>query len=214
MEFDEIKKAWKDSFNKKGHLNKEEIEAKLTIKKKSNTALNKIKRNYKIDLYVGTILSIAILWWIFNDITSEYKIYILLFTTTFFSTLILWETYNYLKVRKTVMSTNKLKPALIKTIKDIERYVNFNKSTFSKYLILPFSILLGLCLGILRKLGDDKINEIYNLLTIHQIISLSIVAIASCAIFIPITQFYNKKMFKQHLDELKECLEEFYDIEN
>lgn len=210
MDFNDIKKTWKNSFNKNEVLDKSKIEAQLKVKSKSNTALNKVKRNYIIELVTGLILTILILYWIFYKIDSDFKYYLFLFTSLFSGLVLYWTTYNFLKIKNTSISANQLKPALSQTIKDIERYVSFNKSTFAKYLLLPISIGLGMLIGILDSAKNMSIAEI---LTTKELIKMGITLVILSALFIPLSQYYNKKMYKQHLDELKKCLTEFDDID-
>lgn len=210
MDFNDIKKTWKNSFNKNEVLDKSKIEAQLKVKSKSNTALNKVKRNYIIDLGAGLILMILILFWMFYKIDSDFKYYLISFSVLFFGLILYWTVYNFLKIKDTSISTDQLKPALKQTIKDIERYVNFNKSTFAKYLLMPFSIGLGMLISVF----DDAGNlPIYEILSTKELIRMGIFLIVASAIFITISQYYNKKMYKQHLDELKKCLDEFDDLQ-
>jgi arsenate reductase-like glutaredoxin family protein len=211
MDFDNIKKTWKNSFNKNEVLDKSRIEAQLKIKSKSNTALNKVKRNYKFDLYAGLILTILIVYHVIKTMNFEYKYIFVSFIVLFFGSIIWWSIYNFLKIRKTEISSDKLKPALKQTIKDIERFVNFNKSTFAKYLLMPLSICTGMLYSVFQDAGNIAISEI---LSKQELIKLVIFLVVFSALFIPLAQYYNKKMFKRHLDELKKCLDEFDDIDD
>lgn len=206
MDFNDIKNTWKNSFEKEENLNRSELEKKLQIKAKSNTALNKIKRNYKIDLYSGLGLTILIIYYIIRTMNFEYKNIFIGFVILFFGSLMGWSIYNFFKIRKAQISTDKIKPALKQTIKDIERFVNFNKSTFAKYLLMPVSICTGMLYSIFKDAGEIAIAEI---LTTQELIKLVVSLVILSLLFIPLAQYYNKKMFKNHLDELKECLNEF-----
>lgn len=211
MDFNDIKNTWKNSFKDEELLNKQEIEAKLKIKGKSNTALNKVKRNYKFELILGGSFSVFFIVWMFINLAMDYKFIIITLTVLFFGILISFTWRNFRKVRKIVISSEQLKPALIKTIKDIERYVNFNKSNFSKFLLLPFAICFGMVIGLFMNSADKGISEIFDAV---EIIKLVVTLVIVSAVFIPISQYYNKKMYKQHLDELKQCLKEFENIED
>ncbi len=210
MDFNDIKNTWKNSFKDEELFNKQEIEAKLKIKGKSNTALNKVKRNYKFELILGGSFSVFFIVWMFINLAMDYKFIIIILTVLFFGILISFTWRNFRKVRKTIISSEQLKPALIKTIKDIERYVNFNKSNFSKFLLLPFAICFGMVIGLFMNSADKEILEIFDSV---EIIKLVVTLVIVSAVFIPISQYFNKKMYKQHLDELKQCLKEFEEIE-
>lgn len=211
MDFKDIKNTWKDSFNDEELLNKKDIEAKLKIKRKSNTALNKVKRNYKIELISGGIASILFLFIMYTDLRSYNRLFLMFFTVLFFGTLLSFTWRNYRRIRKTVISDQELKSALVKIINDIERYVNFNKSNITKYLLMPFSVFFGMIIGAFMASEEQLLSEVF---TIKEIISLTIALIITSAIFIPFSQYINKKMYKQHLDELKQCLRDFEEIED
>lgn len=212
MDFNDIKNIWENSFKDEEVLNKNEIEAKLKIKSKSNITLNKVKRNYKFELILGGILSAFFIVWIFFNLSTDYKFFIIVLTVLFFGTLLSFTWRNFKKVRKTVISSEQLKPALIKSIKDIERYVNFNKSNFTKYLLLPFAIVFGMSVGLFIGTGEKEILELFSILESEMVPIISILIILS-AFFIPFSQYFNKKMYKQHLDELKQNLTDFEEIE-
>jgi hypothetical protein len=212
MDFNDIKNVWKNSFEDEGHLNKEEIEAKLKIKSKSNTALNKVKRNYLFELIGGGSIFLYFMLWLNINLTN-YKIIIILSCLLFFGLLISFSWRNYNRIRKTVISQDQLKPALKQTIRDIERYVNFNKSSFTKFILLPFAIIFGLGLGLFIGAGEKEISEILSLLENNEITKMIIVFVVGLGITIPLSQYLNKKMYKQHLDELKKCLNDFEEIE-
>jgi len=213
MEFKDIKNTWKDSFIENELLNKDEIKARLKIKGKSNTALNKVKRNYKIELILGGIMSVYFIVWISFNLSDKYKFILIALSIIFFGTLISFTWRNFQKIRKTVLSNEQLKPALNKTIKDIERYVNFNKSNFTKFLLLPFAIVFGMFIGLFMGLGEKEISEIFLILE-GDIVKMVLIMVVLSSVFIPISQYFNKKMYKQHLDELKQCLEEFEDYKD
>lgn len=213
MDFNDIKNTWKNSFEDNGLLNKEEIERKLMIKSKSGTALKKVKRNYLFEIIGGGSIFLYFMIWLSINLTS-YKLIILSFCLLFFGLLISFSWRNYNKIRKTVISQDQLKPALQKTIKDIERYVNFNKSSFTKFILLPFAIIFGLGLGLFIGAGEKEISEIISLLENNEITKIIIVFVVGLGIAIPFSQYINKKMYKQHLDELKQCLKEFEEFED
>ena len=212
MDFNDIKNVWKNSFEDEGHLNKEEIEAKLKIKSKSNTALKKVKRNYLFELIGGGGIFLYFMLWL-NVNVENHKIIVLSFCILFFGSLLSFSWRNYNRIRKTVISADQLRPALQKTIKDIERYVNFNKSNFTKFILLPFAIIFGLGLGIFIGAGEKEISEILSLIKNEVLIKIIIVFVVGLGITIPLSQYLNKKMYKQHLDELKQCLKDFEEID-
>lgn len=209
MDFDEIKNTWKNSLRDDQHLNKDEIVNKIKIKSESNTALNKVKRSYKIELITGGTIAIFFMIWMYINLVKEYRYIFLSFSFIFFGILLLFTWRNYRKVSKTVISSDQLKPALMKTIQDIEKYVDFNMSNFAKYLLLPFAICFGMMVGLFISAGNQPLLEIF---TLREIIKLVVTLVVLSALFIPLSQFMTRRMYKQHLDELKQCLKEFDEI--
>lgn len=214
MDFKDLKNTWKDSFKDEELLNKKEIEAKLKIKGKSNTALNKVKRNYLFELILSGSLSVFVIIWLHLNIHSSGKYFIILIAFLFFGALFSFALYNYCKVKNIVISTDQLKPALKDTIRNIERYVNFNKSNFTKFILLPFAILFGMFLGLQIGSGETGFIETLSSISNTSLIKMLIVFVVGSIIMVPISQYLNKKMYKRHLDDLKDCLKEFESIDN
>ena len=214
MDFKDLKNTWKDSFKDEELLNKKEIEAKLKIKGKSNTALNKVKRNYLFELILSGSLSVFVIIWLHLNIHSSGKYFIILIAFLFFGILFSFALYNYCKVKNIVISTDQLKPALKDTIRNIERYVNFNKSNFTKFILLPFAILFGMFLGLQIGSGETGFIETLSSISNTSLIKMLIVFVVGSIIMVPISQYLNKKMYKRHLDDLKDCLKEFESIDN
>lgn len=217
MDLKELKNIWNDSYKDDKHLDKEQIEAMLKIKSKSKTALGKIKKSYKFEFISGVIMYLVIIFGLLFFIKT---LMVLIFIGLV--TLIMglpyyyaWRTYN--KIKDTVISDKRLKPTLISTIFDIEEYVNFTKSTLAKYMIIPFALLLGMSIGIFISLsftsGDMNFIETIYSLKPKSIIKMILILVIGSGVMIPLSQYLNKKMYKRHLDELKQCLREFEEAE-
>ncbi len=213
MDFNDIKNTWKNSFEEEKLLNKNEIEARLKIKSRSGTALRKIKRNYKFELIFSSILSVIFIAWLFFNVTSPNKYMVIISAALFFGSLtfLCWSNYN--KVKNTIITSDRLKPALLKTIKDVEWYVKFNKSNFTKFMLIPFALVFGLFLGFHVGLNTEDIRATIPYVDTKEVIKILSVVVIGSLIMIPLSQYFNKKMYKQHLDELKQCLKEFEEIE-
>lgn len=213
MDFNDIKNTWNNSFKDEQFLDKKEIEATLKIKTKSNIALNKVRKNYLFELILSGSLSIFVIIWLYINIHTSGKYFIILIAFLFFGALFSFALYNYRKVKNVVISTDRLNNAIEDTIRNIERYVNFNKSNFTKYILLPFAILFGMFLGLNIGSGENNFLETISSLSNSSLLKMLIVFIIGSIIVVPISQYFNKKMYKQHLDELKQCLKEFEEIE-
>jgi hypothetical protein len=67
-------------------------------------------------------------------------------------------------------------------------------------------------IGIFVGIGEKEISEVFLILE-SRIIKVVLLVIILSTVFIPISLYFNKKMYKQHLDELKQCLKDFEEIE-
>ena len=124
---------------------------------------------------------------------------------------------SYKKINKTIFASERLKPTLIKTINDVEMFMNFGRSSYVKFLIIPFSILLGMFIGLYigSHFSSGAQDIIKTILTLERssIIKIVLVLIVGGGVTILYSQFMLKRMYKQHLDELKRCLNEFEEEE-
>ncbi|HAF29610.1 MAG TPA: hypothetical protein DCG75_11225 [Bacteroidales bacterium] len=213
MEFDEIKNTWKNSFKNTEILNKEELETRLKIGSKSNTALNKIKRSYRFELILGIPMFLGIIICLFIFLNFSYKIYFIPVAILFLGWTISFTWRNYYRIRKTVISSDQLKPALDKTIRDIEKYVNFNMSSFAKFIIIPFSFAFGMLMGLSVAAGEKDFAELFLTMETRMVVKMILIMIIGSAFMIPFSQYINKRLYKQHLDKLKSYLKEFEEIE-
>lgn len=213
MDFNDIKSTWKNSFSDSEFLNKEEIEARLKIGRKSNTALNKIKRSYRFELIMGTPMFVGIIISLFLLLDYSYMIIIIPPAILFLGWTISFTWRNFNRIRRTVIPSDQLKQALSKTIKDIERYINFNMSSFAKFIIIPFSFAFGMVMGLSVAAGEKDFIELFLTMETRMIVKMLLILIIGSAIMIPFSQFMNKKLYKQHLDKLKMYLKEFEEIE-
>ncbi|MEE4198669.1 MAG: hypothetical protein V2I54_13605 [Bacteroidales bacterium] len=213
MDFKEIKDTWKKSFENDKLLDKREIELRLKIKGESNTALRKIKKSYKSELVICGGLGLFVVFWFFLFSSGSVMIFINGLNILFFGSLFLFCWNNYRKIKNTFISTDKLKPALRKTIDHVEWYVDFNRSNFTRYILLPFAALYGMSMGYLSNMEVLSWEEILNHLNNLTLISSLVIIFLVSLIAIPFSQYLSRKMYKQHLDELKRCLKEFEDID-
>lgn len=215
MDFNNIKDIWKDSFSKEELLSKEQIENRLKIKKKSNDALRRVRRGYRFDIYFGGLIFLLILIVMFLSVPTSIQYFIIPFTTIFF-TAIIWYTWkNYSKVRNTTIQDDQLKPNLIKTINDIEKFVTVSRSNLAKFVFIPFSLVLGMFIGLSYAAGTKNVglDVIFSSMETGTIIKLILVPIIGTAVFVPFSLYVNKKLYKEHLDKLKKYLKEFEETE-
>jgi hypothetical protein len=211
MDLKELKEIWKDSFEGDDHLDQKEIEAKLKLKRRSGTALNKIAKSYLFELIMGAIVYAIIIAGIIRFIEMPAAIIFILVVTLLIGVSYVYAWRTYKKIIRTDMSSSRLVTSLSETIKFIEKYVNLSKTTFFKYMIIPIAILFGMFMGIYAVSEDRSVFEVIASLESRSIIKIAVIFVVFSSVMIPLTQYMNKRMYKRHLDELKQCLEDFID---
>lgn len=211
MNFEKIKNQWESSFKEKELVDAKQLSALLKIKKSSKTALNKLVRNHQAGLIISAVMFVIIIAGIISFIDSPASyiwigaISILIVSVFYFSG------RSYSRIRKIQMSDEPLKPALEKTIKEVSRNLKFGMGNLYKFILIPLALVLGIAIGIFIASGDVGFWQTVQSLENTSIIKIILVITAGSGITIPYSQFVMKRMYKQHVDELKRCLNEFED---
>lgn len=215
MDFEEIKNTWKDSFKNEELLSNEQFEDRLKIRGKSNSILRKLKNNYQFDIYFGAFLFIIILLLLGILINPVYKYYIISLSALFFG-FIIWFTWkNFNNIRKTTIANDQIKPTLTKTINALEKFVSFSRGNINKYVIVPGSMFFGMFMGIagVATLKNIEVTELILSLNTYTIIAIIVLFVLLSITTIPFVLYANKRLYKNHLDELKKCLMEYEETE-
>lgn len=214
MEINDFKDVWKDSFNESvTKLNQEEIAARLKIKSKTNSLMKKVKRGFQFELVFGISLLIIAFVYLWPKIDSGNKLFVSLLFFIFFFALMVFVWRKYKKISSLIILQDQLKPTMIKWINILESYVGFNTSRFAKYVIIPFSIVLGFVLGLIIKSdGKGLLDQIKEMSDFKLILSVSLLFVFYLT-FIPLSQYINKKLYGKHLDEMKQCLKDLEEMD-
>ena len=200
MELEDLKSIWKQQ--KPGLESKQEEEIASMLKGRSNSIINKLKRSVWFELiftivcgiglgiYALTLDSGALMW-------------------TIISLIILFISYLFYYVKKIILlnqfdpSSENLKNNLQNLLERLTVYLNFYKKSYA--VLYPVYFCLGLLFGALERGMDDFLYHISQPKTI-----LILIAIAGlfflCTIWI--TNWYLKKLYGNHLDKLKDLLQE------
>lgn len=200
MELEDLKSIWKHQ--KPGLESKQEEEIASMLKGRSNSIISKLKRSVWFELiftivcgiglgiYALTLDSGALMW-------------------TIISLIILFISYLFYYVKKIILlnqfdpSSENLKNNLQNLLERLTVYLNFYKKSYA--VLYPVYFCLGLLFGALERGMDDFLYHISQPKTI-----LILIAIAGlfflCTIWI--TNWYLKKLYGNHLDKLKDLLQE------
>lgn len=215
MDFEEIKYQWGSSFKGEELLDKEQLRTLLKIRESSNTALKKLVRNQRLGLLISTFIYLILISGIYIFIESSSSIILIGIFTLLMAVVYYFSGKSYNRIRTVNISDEQLKPALEKTIKEVERNLKFGKGNLYKYVLIPLALITGIGIGILSVSGYAEFWQTIQSLGNRSIIKIILVVVVGSAITIPYSQYMTNRMYKQHVDELKKCLKEFdEEIEN
>jgi len=200
MELDDLKSIWKQ--DKPGFEPKKEEEIASMIKGRSNSIISKLKRSVWFELIFTIVCGVAL------------GICALLLESgalmwTIISLIVLFVSYLFYYVKKIMLlnrfdsSTENLKNSLQHLLDRLTTYLTFYKRSYA--ILYPVYFCLGLLFGALEKGLDDFL---YRLSQPKTIILLVLLAAVFFLFTIWITNWYLKKLYGNHLDKLKELLNE------
>lgn len=200
MELDDLKSIWKQ--DKPGFEPKKEAEIASMIKGRSNTIISKLKRSVWFELIFTIVCGLAL-----GICALMLESGALMWTII--SLIVLFVSYLFYYVKKILLlnrfdsSTENLKNSLQHLFDRLTTYLTFYKRSYA--ILYPVYFCLGLLFGALEKGLDDFLNRLSQPKTIVLLVSLAVVFFF-CTVWI--TNWYLKKLYGNHLDKLKELLNE------
>lgn len=214
MDFNEIKNTWKDSFSEKERLSSREIEDMLKLKRRSNTAIEKIKKSFRVELIGGFFMYLLIMAGLLILMKMPEVLIFFALVTIIMGLPLYFFNKNYRRIKHVTFSESTLKQTLLKTTGDIEEFVNIGKGTWLKFIMIPSATIIGMFMGLFISTGENNIIEIFNSLETRSIIKMIVLLLIFTGTMIPISKYWFKKKFKQHFIELKNCLKELEEETN
>jgi hypothetical protein len=215
MNFEKIKCQWESSFKQEEQLNSDQLKAMLKIRESSNTALQKLIRNHIVGLIINALTYLILVIGLFVFIQAPASYIWMAFVTVLMAVVFFFSGRSYNRIRKVQVADEQLKPALEITINEATRNLKFGMGNLYKFVLIPLALILGITIGIYIASGDAGFWETVQSLERKSIIKIILVIVVGSAITIPFSQLTMKRMYKQHVDELKRCLKEFdEEIEN
>src|SRR5688572_20785093 len=200
MELDDLKSIWKQ--DKPGFEPKREAEIASMIKGRSNSIISKLKRSVWFELIFTIVCSIVLgIYAITLDSGA--------LMWTIISLLVLFGSYLFYYVKKILLlnqfnpSTENLKNGLQNLLDRLTTYLNFYKRSYA--ILYP----VYFCLGLLYGAMEQGLDEFLQRLSQPKVI-IYLVVLAGVFFFftIWITNWYLRKLYGNHLDKLKELLNE------
>jgi len=199
-ELEDLKQIWKS--HEQGYEPKKESEIALMLQGKSNSIIGKLKRNVWVELIFTIACSIALGVY---TITLEAGAIM----WTIISLLILFAAYLIYYVKKLMLlgrfnaSDGNIKSSLENLYKKLSVYISFYRKSYA--VLYPFYFFLGIFFGALDTGLDGFLNRIRDPKT------LILLVVLTCGFFVftfIATNFYLKKLYGNHLANLKELLDE------
>lgn len=200
MELEDLKIIWKS--NEPEFQPKEEKEIALMLKGRSMSIIEKLKRNVWFELIFTVVVSLALLIYAISLETGALK-------WTSISLLLMCIAFTFFYIKKlTVLNrfdgvNENLRDNISILIKKLSGYLKFYKRSYA--ILYPFYFCLGLLFGALEK-GTDRYIEYLSRSEI--IIRLLLLAIVFFLISTSLATWYLKKLYGNHLDKLKNLLNE------
>jgi len=208
MDFNDIKNIWNHSFSEKERLSSSQIENMLKLKRRSNTAIEKIKTSFRIELIAGSLMYLFIVIGLFSLMKMPEVMVFFALVTLIMGLPLHFFYKNYRKIKHVTYSESTLKQTLTKTTDTIEEFVNIGKGTWLKFIMIPLATIIGMFMGLFISTGKSDIIEIFSMLETRSIVKMVVLLLVWAGLLIPFSKYWFKRKFKKHFDELKECLRE------
>ena len=200
MELEDLKQIWKS--HEQGYEPKKESEIAFMLKGKSNSIISKLKRNVWFELIFTVACCIAL-----GVFTITLERGAVLWTVV--SLLVLFAAYLFYYIKKLILlgkfdaSDENMKASLQSLHKKLSAYVSFYKKSYG--ILYPVYFFLGIFFGAVDTGMDNFVNRIKDPLTMAYLVCLTGLFFI---VTIEVTNFYLKKLYGNHLNKLKELLEE------
>jgi hypothetical protein len=200
MELDDLKSIWNQS--KPGFETKQEEEIASMIKGRSNSIISKLKRSVWFELIFTIIcgLGLGVCALMLENGAMMW---------TIISLIVLFVSYLFYYVKKIILlnqfdsSSENLKNSLQHLFNRLTTYLTFYKRSYA--ILYPVYFCLGILFGALERGMDDFLHHMSQPKTILYLVLLAGVFFV-CTVLI--TNWYLKKLYGNHLDKLKELLNE------
>lgn len=202
LELDDLKSIWKGNkpFQEK---QAEEIEAML--KGSSNSIVAKLKRSVWFELILTVAFGLVMLYFALTLESGSLKWSIVSILLLFFAYLI----YYWKKIRLLNgfdPSHQNIKENLEKLVRDLQGYLQFYKTSYT--ILYPVYFALGILFAIIERGPDVFWEKLGEPMTILKLTLFSVVVLV-LSLFV--SKWYLKKLYGNHLDNLKELLKDIDD---
>jgi hypothetical protein len=205
MELDDLKDIWKKT--DADFLRKNESEIALMLKGNSKSIVTKLKRSVWFELIFTIISGTALLIYALTLKSGALK-------WTSVSILMVFVVYSFYYIKKLSLLNRfdhgeNLKASLENLIENLTSYLRFYKRSYS--MLYPVYFLLALLFGAIERGFNDFLTALAKPETIAYLIFLAAVFFF-CSTWL--VNWLLKKLYGNHLDKLKNVLEDLHGYEN
>ena len=206
MELEDLKSIWKNS--EPAFQPKNEQEIALMLKGKSISIINKLKRNVLFELAIAIVASIGLLIYALSLETGALK-------WTSISLLLMCLAYSIIYVKKLLFLNRfqaldgNLRDTISLLVQSLTSYIKFYKNSYA--ILYPVYFMLGILFSVIER-GPEGYLEFLS--KTSTLIYTLLVAAAFAGVFFFVStmgaNWYLKKLYGNHLEKLKNILNELH----
>jgi hypothetical protein len=203
MELDDLKSIWRGNTPFEA---KQAKEISAMLNGRSNSIVAKIKRNVWFELILTLSVGVVMFYYSIMLESGAMKWSII-------SMLLLIITYFIYYIKKINLlnrfdtKQQNIRENLEKLVRDLRAYLQFYRMSYT--ILYPVYFLLGLMFSAVER-GFDVFWE--KLVQPETILKLTLLAFIVFVVFLFISKWYLKKLYGNHLDKLKELLNDIDDL--
>ena len=200
-ELDDLKSIWQQS----GYEPKGEHEIAAMLKRRSNTIINKLKRNVWFELIFTIVCGVALTIYTFT-LQSKAMQWLIV------SLLIMLVSYLFYYIKKITLlrkfdpSSENLKVTLKHLYDRLKIYFSFYKRSYA--VLYPVYFILALLFGAIESGFEAFLHKFANF---GFLMAFVLISAAFFVLIYRFTDWYLRKLYGDHIDKLQELLNELED---
>ncbi|MCF8236323.1 MAG: hypothetical protein K9G67_15540 [Bacteroidales bacterium] len=217
MDFKDIKNTWKSSFKHHETLTEEQIKKRLNLKRRSNTALYALKKNFRFEFLVGGAEYLIIIFALFSFLDVSIAMIFSVIVSIMMGIPLYSAIKAFKSIDRTIYTDTNLVNALTETIKKLRKHIKYGTKNILKYIQIPTALIIGVIMGLFVASAfnpDESFAEMVYSMETKSIVKIIVLILGGSAMMIPFSIFYFKRRFVKHFEELKTCLKELENKES
>lgn len=206
VELENLKDIWKQQIDQnmdKQNIGK--IELERLLKGRSTSILEKLKRNLLLEIALFAVCLVLVAAVPFYFHSKPVSVLCVLAIVIIFIPYLVYYIKKYNELNRFFVFHNDIKTSLESLIQQLEKYLKIY--FYGSLLLSPFAVFISAlaCLYEMKALGYLVYFDEFSKPTLSLILSF---ALLFTLISYPILKWYIRKLYGQHLEKLKDCLNE------